>query len=249
MAEINMSIIDWKKYFDQIFCVQFLPHRKVRGERICNELERVGILNSGIFQWKYSFSSPFYSVLKNNIPIRHQNVRDKQTQFDISLTHYEIYKFAYEFEYSRILILEDDVVFLKDLNEIKTILDNSPNTDIVLYDKFAYNKYHFLALVNSPQMRINDNFMSFSGYCFLGSAACYSLNQKAISVFIQQEETNFYSPDELWNNWNDNIACQQLTKSFATTNLAMQKQYKVSNSGSMIDSLYDNIIIDKSKYS
>ena len=46
-------MIPWKDYFEKIYCIHYLPH-KDRLPRLLKELDRVGITESGILEWRYT---------------------------------------------------------------------------------------------------------------------------------------------------------------------------------------------------
>ena len=64
----------------------------------------------------------------------------KSSSFSCSFGHYSIMKIAELKGYSRILILEDDIAFLNDVDEINHILDTAqsevPNYDVCLFSHF-----------------------------------------------------------------------------------------------------------------
>ena len=65
--EINQekTMIDCKKHFDHIYCIHFVEYKERRPE-LMEELNRVGILDSGIFSFKYTFRTPLDNVLLNS---------------------------------------------------------------------------------------------------------------------------------------------------------------------------------------
>ena len=225
-------MIDWKKHFDHIYCIHFLPKHSSRFGRICDELKRVGILDSGIFSWKYTVDSPLYGYIQNFAPYRHSAVKEQKGMANTMLAHYEIYKEAECLNYRRIAVLEEDIVFLKDVKLLNELLSKEPKTDVVLFDKFVYNQFEYIRDVQTN--RINDSYCFFNEHStHYGSGAFYSVTSAAYKAFIQQQERCRYCPDEMWNYWQDNVECQQLTKSFAITNLGYQKSFD--------DAVHDNI--------
>ena len=125
--------IDWGKYFDRIFCVFFLPN-KGRMERISAELKRVGILDSKVFEWRFTVPSKLDKRIQDSFV-------DKKWVENVgaingTIEQTRILKESLLLGYKRILILEDDVAFLKDLSEILSILDNLPEGyDVIQCDK------------------------------------------------------------------------------------------------------------------
>jgi len=116
--------------------------------------------------------------------------------FKCTLAHYEIYKEAQGLNLNRILILEDDVVFLKDLNEIKRIINNMPDYDVIQFDKWPFNKELYKALIQN--YKINNDYAKFARY--FSSGAFYSLSKKGIDFCINVQENSLHAGDTAWHN-------------------------------------------------
>ena len=128
------KIINWKKYVDHIYCIHYTPYSD-RKERLEKELKRVGILDSDIFSWEYSYDMPKFA---------------SNASQDLAYNHLLCYYNALYMGYEKVLILEDDIVFLKDINMIQTLLDNLPNEyDLCLFDHIGY--------FNSIKLNIKDS--------------------------------------------------------------------------------------------
>lgn len=216
----NHMHICWNKYFEQIYCIRFLPSLKIRGESLQQELDRVGILGSGIFKWKDTFQTPFQKILLQHVNCMFKSTKTSLSNFNAAMAHYETCKDAIEHCYKRVLILEDDVRFLNDICLIADILESSPKTDVVLYDHICNNPIQNRSIANDDQHVINKYFRRFDSSCgWFGSAACYSLNSGALEAFIKQNEHCLMPGDELWNNYNISTL-NSLTKSYCCPNLA-----------------------------
>lgn len=127
-------MINWKKYFDHIYCIHstFYPERI---DKMKNELERVNILDSGIFSWKISSGDFVNHIEYNSVNYMYDpNSPNKTKLIDLCKNYGEIFEDAIINDYQKILILEDDIYFLKDLELLKTILDNMPDFDICKFD-------------------------------------------------------------------------------------------------------------------
>ena len=242
-------MIDWKKYFDKIYCIQFLPKRYDRINRITNELDRVGILNSGILSWKLTYQSPFQRILQQNISIKHVNLINDLGAFNCAFAHYEVHKEAKGLDLNRILVLEEDISFLKDLNRLEVYLENMPSTDVCLLDKFCYDPYKYQCDLINDSLQCNQYFRYFDKTCgHFGSGACYSLSNKALNAFITvQEKTSFHCADELWNDWGNDDVNNNLTKSYAVVNLGYQKPFSDSVHNN-IELAYKFVNLDKELY-
>lgn len=241
-------MIKWDKYFDKIYCIHFLPTRNERIQRIEDEVSRVGILSSNIFHWKYTYLSPFQNVLRNNIAIKHQNLKDNLGAFNCAFAHYEIYKEAIGLKLNRILILEEDISFIRDLDQLEQQLNYMPNTDVCLLDKFCYDPYKYQQDLTTSDLYLNEYFRFFDARCGnFGSAACYSLSLKAMNAFCNIQETQFHCADELWNNQGNEFINNHLTKSYAVTNLGYQKSFDTAVHDN-IELAYKFINLNKALY-
>lgn len=201
-------MIEWNKYFDRIYCVHFLPY-KDRLAKITSELKRVGILDSGIFSWKNTWDSPFYDVLSTTSINKAPSVG----YMKCGLAHYHCHKEAYELGYNRILVLEDDVSFLKDLDRIVKILEATPKGyDLVLYDNTSKNPeaYHKFKTEN----QINDFFCHYDKDMTL--ASCYGASRAYMKYKIDCEERSLERNDRHIS------ASENLKKAFATDLIACQ---------------------------
>lgn len=132
-----MHSVDWKRHFDRIYCIHYLPDAG-RMPGFTAELERVGILGSGIFSFVYTSPDPWERKLLEaypNISGRHASA----LQFvNLGLASARTLREALALGYQRVLFLEDDIRFLKDTAELEAGLDAIPEGwDIVQFDKFV----------------------------------------------------------------------------------------------------------------
>lgn len=207
-------MIEWNKYFDHIYCVHFLPY-KDRLAKIKSELKRVGILDSGIFSWQYTWDTPFYDILSRTSINKALSVG----YMKCGLAQYYCHKEAYDLGYNRILVLEDDISFLKDLDKIKEILEATPEDyDLVLYDNTGRNpaKYHKYRKDN----QINDFFCHYDNDMIL--ASCYGVSRNFMKHKIECEERALNTNDK-YMSYNPAIPENpKLKRAFATDLIACQ---------------------------
>ena len=128
-------MIPWKDYFDRIYCVHYLPH-KDRMPRLQNELKRVGIIDSGILEWRYtvpdSYDDIIWKVAEKN------KWCSRKSYVNLSLENHRLLKQAMLMGLERILVIEDDIAFLRRLEDIESILKSIPvEYGIVQFDKRA----------------------------------------------------------------------------------------------------------------
>lgn len=55
-------MIDWKKYFDKIVVLHYVKNDACK-TRLISELDRVGIMQSGICHIHENIQSPFFKIL------------------------------------------------------------------------------------------------------------------------------------------------------------------------------------------
>lgn len=188
-------MIDWKKYFDHIYCIHFVDYKE-REEELKKELKRVGILDSEIFSFKYTFRTPLDNTLYEsyNFMRERNNEWFKISMLNLAIGHYSCMKESLGLGYERILIIEDDVAFLKNLDEIERILESSPHADIELYDKCG-TKENWDSCLKS---KINKDYCSYS---LLWCASCYSVNRKGMEHITSCQEQKFNVADFYTNNF------------------------------------------------
>lgn len=162
-------MINWNKYFDHIFCITYLENNRYK--KICEELDRVGILKSGIFEFYYDCDYKYKDIMHDALPA---DWVDRDQSKILTIYHYKLWKIIGKLNFNRVLILEDDVAFLKDLTKLQYYLDTANFGDITLFD-------YTCASIS------NDSIESFF------STACYSLNKIGANVLAYNFEKNSFA--------------------------------------------------------
>ena len=229
--------------FNHIYCLHYLPASD-RLPKLKDELKRVGIdENADYFSWVYDYPTPLLdNVYKDNRLNMNTALKSSSREYikRVSMKHYEIAKEAYALGYERILILENDVRFHKDLDYINTMLSKMPDTDVVMFDKMVcsaplegtkYKKYVKTLPENALYGDMNASEVFFI-FC-----SCYVLNRKAMKRIIELHEKGLLPPDTPLND-------KSLTGSFAITNVAIQDPKMKARKAET----YDKIGLDTSKY-
>lgn len=215
----------WKNKFDRIYCLSYLPYKE-RRKTIEPELERTGILSSGIFSYHYTFETPVDDILLKSdmFPFDRNNSRFKKNTLNLALGHYSIMKEALGLDLKRILILEDDIRFLKDIREMNLIIENLPeDMDITLFDKIGIKTQE-----NEFEMQrkhpINEYYL-YMGSLVLWGCSCYSVNRRAMEHITASQERKFNVADYYTNDFNylgERIS-DGIKRSFSLKNIAVQK--------------------------
>jgi GR25 family glycosyltransferase involved in LPS biosynthesis len=172
-------MIDWKKYFDHIYCIHYLPYKE-RYRKCVDELTRVGIRESGVFSWKLTWDSPLFDRLYQVC-----NAAPSVGCMKIGFAHYMCIKEAYELGFNHVLILENDNIFLKDADRIEKILNDLPDDyDICLLDKIpAVSAKYEDAVKNTT----NESFIDIDKKFYV-LANCYALSRKGMEHVIKSQE-------------------------------------------------------------
>jgi hypothetical protein len=239
-------MINWNKYFDRIYCIHYLP-QKNKLARLFKELDRVGLSSNYIFNMRYTCPSPYDKIIFEKY--RDRTLCPSLGFVNICLEVRRILYEALEFGYKRILLLEDDLAFLKDKNDMVRILDAIPNGyDIIQFDKLVTNNGWMKQAwdLRNEHCVINDYFIDASGTCFT-SAGCIGLSRHGIEGMLKKMDEVICATD----------VAPLLMKNFkyavAKKNLAIQVLYAGSNTEQSIPinymhDGYMNSGIDYSEY-
>lgn len=142
--------INWNKYFDHIFILSRCKNFEKR-ERLNKELKRINLDKYVTYLYQCDSELLKYSPFLTKEVYRCRNA------------HYSCIKMSYELNYDNILILEDDLVFLKDIELIEYYLEK------FYIERNNYNYYTFDYFI------INDN---------IYGGGCYYLDRKGMEYFI-----------------------------------------------------------------
>ena len=238
--EMKIQTIHWEALFDRVFCVYYLPN-KARMPRLQKELERIGLLESPVFEWRFTTPSPYDKVVQDSY-------KDKKWInsigcMNVALETNRILKESLLLGYKKILVLEDDVAFLKDLTQLKTILENIPEGyDVVQLDKGCWGAAKVREWKEVARKTINPYFVdSGKSHFGLSSANVFSPSGMKIAIGILDKKP---------------IACDQLNAggvfkwAVAKENACIQILFSKSNYNNGVDChcIYRDIGLDYSLY-
>ena len=245
--------------FDKIVCVHYLPYKEERFDELKKELDRVGILNSGKLFFELTVPSPFYEFLK--FPSGRIGRFFSATEKPYAIQYYTVLKKMMYLGFDRILVIEDDNRFFKNIDDIKRVLDKTPaDWDIVNYDprrrkgwlgngKGYWGHYYDLNGNDVDKDWNDDTFIRYNSVVY--NTNCVGYSKQAIQRFVENTEKCLLNADGY--TWKDtdglntycatkgnNICIQNLTfkKLSDYNNLDFKKMY-----GSDLDFSKYNIII------
>ena len=132
-----MNMIDFSKYVDHIFCINYLPNHKK--DKISKTLNAIGINtnDSKLFSFAYDiehniFKDVYTDMLEQSFKFYAENIcypgckltkENNSYIFYVGLIVYKILKMSKYLNYERIIIFEDDILFLKDHNYLINAFD------------------------------------------------------------------------------------------------------------------------------
>ena len=175
--------------FEKIYCIQFLDspqRRKFMSKQFKDYNLNVEFINAIDFK-KLAF---FKIIKKKRMPSFFHKI------LGCALSHYTCVKSAKSLGYKNVLILEDDICFLKNKNVFNSYLNNLPKDwDII---RFAFttdyneNYLNHYELFNS--IKTNDKYIKinnlFSDTFRTNNAGSYALNEKAIDFYLESFENS-----------------------------------------------------------
>lgn len=232
----------WNSLFDAIWLVHYSGY-KDRLDSVIGELDRVGITGHSNFNIEYTVRSPFEDELFESLRKSGRNKCVYNSVFNCFMGHYSCIKKSIELGYENILILEDDIRFLKDVGRIYEILSKTPKDyDIVMYDSLCDvmpDKY-----AECVGNNVNEFFSVNNG---LDGASCYSLNRHAMERSVFNFEKCAMPADHYIRVMDDVKVC------FATERICIQCEYEKSmtreqHGDNIIHLCYKRSDTDYSKY-
>lgn len=166
----------WTRFFDRIFCVHYVEYKQ-REAHIKNELKRIGIADSGILEWRYTYKNEFEQNLAKYLRVPACSLIGPlfiETKRIIAQSIYEGCK--------RILVIEDDVSFLNDTNAIGNMLKDMPqDANVVQFTKLTSMIPERISKWNDlvAHKKINDSYVLADGNIFW-SGGCYALSRQGM---------------------------------------------------------------------
>lgn len=224
--------IEWAKYFDRIYVHFFVDNGFERMPRLRAELERVGLLGLPILEWDYGTRCIYDDVVNKHAS--RKCMMSKTSYVNHSLQLLRDLRRAKAFGYKRILVVEDDIAFLKDISSIRRMLSNIPkDAEIVQFDKFIDGtKIEILAKLKKEKS-VNSDFIIAEG-CNFASATCNAYLGSGIDKAISYMESGLVSVDRI-------STSKEIRCAIAKTNMCVQVIYGNSENltHSNIDFLHD----------
>lgn len=177
--------------FDRIVvicCTKYID----RQVAVKKELERIGLIDRAEFFW--DFPSPFTDRLKDSIHCT--NYLSNRSAFNIFLNHYRVIKETFLRGFKNVLIIEDDVRFLKDgMKLADAVRSIPPDYDLALFDRskpfdITLDEFKTLGGCHKQAKGSVDWFV----FDHLTCAGCYALSRKGMLRLLECYEKPVAEP-------------------------------------------------------
>ena len=180
-------------FFDKIYVISLISNN-INQKFIKYQFSELGL----DFEFIYGFD--FYNFKNINF-----NKLDSRT-FSCSLAHYQAVMQAYNLNYNNVLILEDDICFIKDKNLIYDVLNNIPyNCDFISFDpRFdsQYDEINFLERCISDDSYYIEKNKDIRIY---GTSMYALLNKDIMKLYLDSQQKNFKESDHVDNIFDNSI--------------------------------------------
>lgn len=218
---------------------------RVKG--IMSEFSRVGMSGVNVH---YGFPTPFNRVLINALP--HDGPVNSEATMSCAMNHYAVVKTAYCLGYESCLVMEDDIRFLNDVDEIRKTVEALPDDfDIALFDLIPIAINVDVKRLRRDE-RVNDRWFRYHN---MRSMACYAFSRRMMERFIWLNEAAATDPAVGFLRPNDHFLDQVyhlpgMNIYGAMENIAVQRMIgdSINNKNNCYAGLYRQIGIDLSKY-
>lgn len=144
--------------FDMVAVLSYTGYQD-RQPALWAELERVGL--KGRVEWFWNFPSPFTERFANSVRVSGE-IRDVNV-FNCAMGHYRIVKTAYLLGKSHLLVLEDDVRFVKDAALLERTVRTLPDDYDVAKLEWFFRTGGPVPAPDSPWMDPRGKFSTWGG--------------------------------------------------------------------------------------
>ena len=128
---------------------------------------------------KFPYNDIIIEAFNNNFKKR---CFTKPNEYDCARNHYSIIKEAYELGYNNVLILEDDIQFIKDILLIKETLNNIPND----YDILQFGAFTMDPNINEILDKANNKiFWSLHPNVKVWNTSMYALSRIGMQYYLK----------------------------------------------------------------
>ena len=180
----------WSRHFDRAYCFHFVKDA-ARLPGLTEEFCRVGLLDSGMFRWVTTYPNPWERRLIEAMPRVWPKGANKTAVgfLNLGMASMRTLREAIEDGCERVLFLEDDIRFLRDLGAIGDALYAIPDGfDIVQFDKFetanvTREEYERKIAAQS----VNEHYFDAAGTLYT-SGGCFMATRRGMANILRAFE-------------------------------------------------------------
>lgn len=174
------TIACWDR-FEYVACICYTGY-KDRQKTLSKELERVGFLSKTQFFWDFPTPCTEWLALRAN------HSKYYQKMFPVGYNNYRAIKTCYELGHNSILVIEDDIRFLRDTSCMEIAIREIPKDyEIAMLDKnFPTDIGKMFIQQNAPQKEFRR--IEWHHFSRFHSSGCYSLSRIGMEKFIKVYE-------------------------------------------------------------
>ena len=232
--------------FDKIYVIS-LTLNKSRQEFVKKQMNELGL------DFEFIYGVDFYNIKYNfdNNPITWPLLFNGDGfnggTFGCAVSHYSAVFQAYEFGYNNVLILEDDICFIKDKKLIEEYLNNIPNdADFITYDPRFYNKEYYYELLKVMIKDKNKKWILLenSNNGLIGGMMYGLMNRETMKLYLNAQHNNFTAADSIHGIFrypNDNIKRYVANKCIITDHYNIKNNLNFNEISEFYVNIYKNI--------
>ena len=230
-----------KTQFDKIYVIS-LTTEKARQEFIKQQFDDLGI------EFEFIYGTDFGSFTKDGSGywITYPYVYDNNTSnspqnFGCTITHYQAVLQAYELGYKNVLIIEDDICFIKNKELIFDMLNSIPSdayfvtwdprfitTDIINEQELLINE---LSQTSSKYLHLQNHYKNLCGGMMYGL-----MNRYTMELYINSQRKNLNMSDRVIGIWKNPII-----KRYVCSKCLCTDQYNIGQNFESAFIFYENI--------
>lgn len=220
--------------FEKIYVLSLITNHS-RQEFIKHQFNELGI------EFEFLYGSTFYNIINDarGNKIEYPNVwpweeHSSGRSFGCTLSHYNAVSFAYELGYNNVLIIEDDICFIKNKELIEYYLNNIPeDADFISWDfriswEPQYNEFINIITNNSNNI-LNNNFIELNNYwhALCGGMMYGLMNRDIMKLYLDNQNNKFRISDRVQNVFE--TSCDSTIKRYMGTRCICVGQYLIEN--------------------
>lgn len=166
-----------------------MSNRLDRQHAIFDQLYKIGYDDSDSIRVHYATPFPYNDLIIDAFNKSGRGRFSKPNEFDCSRNHYSIIKTAYDLGYEHILVMEDDIRFLKDTDIFNNYIENIPEDfDILQFGAFTADQ-NIAKYLNGSNLWFKHKDVG------IWNASMYALSRKGMEYFIAFMNKIFWVAD------------------------------------------------------